>query len=316
MITGRNSYKHLISVFCVALASSILLTGCHSKNSINEGECKCNISFVEIPKELSMLEENLQENFEVTVTLKNIANDREYIITLDEDNSFKEEISLNPGVYQVYNIYAENGTNMGLKLASKEDSVTLSKDTLGAIHIYVENQEDFTEHWMSVQPMPEMILAEKFDGAIQINRKVLNLHTDSAAIIAELDLSHEGQVAPYAKIEVKDPNMGITLTLQNQTDNPTEWRNCTITGIYVYKNNAVFPQGVTIGMAPEKVCNAETGLYGEPDSFTGSLLYGTGFDDTYAIYNDSVNGDKLTINLGSNDSAIRSIHYELALFEE
>ena len=307
--------KCLLPVLMTILALTAL-TGCSKEGRLDEGECKCSISFVEIPKELTMLEENLQEHFAVNVTLKNITNEKFYHITLTQDNSFEQEISLHPGVYQVYSVHASNAGNIGLSLASREDNVTLEPDTHSLVHIYVENPEDFTQHWMSVQPMPEMILAEQFDGLIQLNRKVLNLRTDSAALIAELNLSHEGQVAPYSKIEVSDAEKGVTLTLQNQTSSPAEWRDCTVVGLYVYKNNVVFPQGVTLGMAPEKVCNGDKGLYGEPDSFTGSLLYGLGFDDTSAIYNDPDSGDKLTINLGSNNSAIRSIRYELAQFDE
>lgn len=301
----------LLSVFALTT-----LTGCSKEGKLDEGECKCVVSFVDIPKELSMLEENLQENFTVSVTLKNISNEKLYKIVLNEDNDFKREASLNPGVYQVYGVHASNSNNIGLTLVADKESVTLTADMPVSIRVQVEDTEAFTQHWMSVQPMPEMILAENFDGLIQLNRKVFNLRTDSSAIISELNLSHEGQVAAYDKIEVSDADMGITLTLQNQTDTPTGWRNCTVVGLYVSKNNIVFPQGVTLGMAPKTVCNAEDGLYGEPDSFTGSLLYGMGFDDTSAIYHDPESGDKLTINLGASDASIRSIRYELALFEE
>ena len=311
----KKLLKHLLPVLVTVLALGTL-TGCSKEGKLDEGECKCVVSFVDIPKELSMLEENLQENFAVSVTLKNISNEKLYRIVLNEDNDFKKEVSLNPGVYQVYGVNASNSNNIGLTLVADKESVTLAADMPVAIRVEVEDTEAFTQHWMSVQPMPEMILAEKFDGIIQLNRKVFNLHTDSSAIISELNLSHEGQVAAYDKIEVSDADMGITLTLQNQTDTPVDWRSCTVAGIYVYKNNVVFPQGVTLGMAPQAVCNAEEGHYGKPDSFTGSLLYGMGFDDTSAIYHDPESGDKLTINLGSGDSSIRSIRYELALFEK
>lgn len=311
--------KRISKRLLLALVTTLALlafSGCSKNGALDEGDCKCTVTFVDIPKELSMLEKNLQEQFAINVILKNIANEKIYEIPLTEDNSFEKEISLHPGVYQVYGVHVSNSGNIGLTLTTDVESVTLSAETPSMIQVSVEDSEAFTKHWMSVQPMPEMILAEKFDGLVQINRKVLNLRTDSAAIISELNLSHEGQVAAYDKIDVTDADMGITLTLQNQTDSPADWNNCTVVGLYAYKNNAVFAQGVTLGMAPKAVCNAGDGLYGEPDAFTGSLLYGLGFDDTGAIYNDSESGDKLTINLGANDSSIRSIRYELALFEE
>lgn len=302
----------LFSAFCMLLC----MTGCSKEGRLDEGDSICSITFEDVPKELSMLENNLQENFFIKVTLKNISNDRLYNIILNEANTYQKEISLHEGVYQVYGVYANNASNIGILLDAREESVTLSPDTFASVHVYVKNKEDFTAHWMSVQPMPEMILASPFDGLIQLNRKILNLRTDSIALINELDLSYDDKVAPYEKIELTDSNKGITLTLQNQTDSAADWKNCKVVGLYAYKNNVVFPQGVTLGMAPEKVCHKETGLYGEPNAFTGSLLYGMGFDDTSVIYNDPVSGDKITVNLGAQGSYIRGIRYELALFEE
>ncbi len=308
--------KRLIILLFTMIALSATLTGCNKKGELNEGECKCSISFVDIPKELTMLEENLQENLAINVTLKNISNEKVYDIVLTQDNEFKKEISLHPGVYQVYSVYASQSGITGIRMTAKEDSVTLSPESLGAVHVYVENAEEFTSHWMNVQPMPEMLLAEKFDATVQINRNIINLRTDSTALIDQLNLTYTEQVAPYDKIQLTNTDKGITVTLQNQTNTTANYRECQVVEIYATKNQIVFPQGVTLGMAPETVCNSENGLYGEPDAFTGSLLYGMDFDDTCAIYNDPVSGDKITINLGIGDTAIRSIRYELALFEE
>lgn len=312
----KKPFKGSLSLILALAFVCLALTGCNKKGALNEGECKCSISLVDIPKELSMMEQNIQENFAINVTLKNLSNEKQYDIVLTADNEFKKEISLHPGVYQVYSVYASQSGNTGIRMASKEDSVTLTPEGLGAVHVYVENKEEFTSHWMSVQPMPEILLADKFDATVQINRKIINLRTDSAALISELNLNYTEPVAPYGKIELTDTNMGITVTLQNTTNTTTDYRSCQVAALYVSKNNVVFPQGVTLGMAPEAVCHSEKGLYGQPDSFTGSLLYGMDFDDTIAIYNDPVSGDKLTINLGVGDTAIRSLRYELALFEE
>ena len=77
----------------------LALAGCTKTGRLNEGNCKCNISFVDIPKELSLLEENIQNNFAIRLTLKNISNEKLYHITLNEDNDFLMEISLHPGIF-------------------------------------------------------------------------------------------------------------------------------------------------------------------------------------------------------------------------
>lgn len=317
MHAEKKKFQRILPALLSVLAMALMLTGCGKTGKLDEGNCKCSIFFIDIPKELSMLEENLQENFAINVTLKNIVNEKLYHVTLEQGNDFKQEISLNPGVYQVYSVYASQASNTGVSLAADAESVELSEDGFATLHVYVDNAEEFTQHWMSVQPMPEMLLADKFDGLIQINRQVIDLRADNAAqLISQLDISHDSQVLSYQKVTLTDSKMGVTVTLQNQSSEAANWQDCKLVEIYVSKNNVVFPQGVTLGMAPKTVCSGSDGLYGEPDAFTGSLLYGWGFDDTYAVYQDPESGDKLTIDLGAGDSSIRSIRYELALFED
>mgnify|MGYP001076183643 CR=1 FL=1 len=319
MLTFKQMHKRLLPLLMGSLFLSLALAGCGKTGKLDEGDCKCTVSFVDIPKELSMLEENVQKNFSISLTLKNIINEKLYHITLNHDNSFQQEISLNPGVYEVYKPYASQSGNTGITMAADVESVELTADKPSEIHVFVENTDEFTKHWMSVQPMPEMILAEKFDGQIQINRKIVDLRADNASdLIAQLNITFESQpnqVPAYGKIEVSDGQMGVRLTLQNQSDAPADWHSCKLIGIYVFKNNVVFPKGVTLGMSPDTVCHNSDGLYGEPDAFTRSLLYGWGFDNTHAIYKDAATGDKITVNLGSDNSSIQSIRYELAQFE-
>lgn len=316
MQTYKQRKRLCFPLFLLCLMTAAIFTGCGRQGKLDEGDCKCTVSFVDIPKELSMLEENVQKNFSIELTLKNITNEKLYHITLDQDNAFSREISLHPGVYAVYTPYASQSAYTGISLAADAQSVELSADAPVELHIYVDNTDELTKHWMSVQPMPEMLLAEKFDALIQINRQIVDLRSDNISqLIAQLDLSYDGQVPAYGKIELTDNSLGVQLTLQNQSDAPADWQSCKLLGIKVSRNNVVFPQGVTLGMAPGAVCNNAKGLYGEPDSFTGSLLYGDGFDNTYAIYRDETTGDRITLNLGYDGSSIVGIQYELAQFE-
>lgn len=299
-----------------ALFAVFSLTGCGKNGKLDEGSCDCTISLVDLPKEFSMLEDNIRNNFEVNVILKNITSEKLYHVTLLEKEDFNKELHLHPGIYQVYGVGSNQSSNTGITLAADAESVELKEDSPVSIQIRISNPEEFSSHWMSIQPMPEMLLAEKYGGLVQINRQIFDLRAeDNSALFDALDLNYDKEVRAYEKIEVSNSEKGITLTLQNQTDDTTDWKNCRVIGIYVTKNNAVFPQGVTLGMAPSAVCHEETGLYGAPDKLTGSLLFGWHLDDTYAVYNDPYSGDKLTLDLGTDGDEIRSIRYELALFE-
>lgn len=303
--------KRLLPTILISLFLLIPLTGCAKTGKLDEGECKCTISFVDIPKELSMLEDNIRENISVNLTLKNISTEKLYHITLDEQNAFGKQISLNPGVYQVFTPNFSQSLYTGISMAADVEDVKLTPDTPAVIHVYVDNPEELTRHWMSIQPMPEMLLAEKFDGIIQINRQIVDLKADNvSSLFSQLNITYENTVPSYGKVELTDDSMGISLTLQNQSGERAQWQSCKLIGIYVFKNNVVFPQGVTLGMAPETVCHQTDGLYGEPDSLSGSLLYGWNMNDTYVIYNDDSSGDKITLTLDAAGETIRGIRYD------
>lgn len=306
--------KQLPLLLCMLMMCA-LLGGCVKKGRLDEGECKCTVSFLNLPKEFTMLEENVRENFAIHVTLRNITTETHYQIELTEDKDFTQELSLHPGVYQVYAVYTNQAANTGMVIDTKEDSITLSPDIHNQLHVYLVNSEEFTQQWMAIQPMPEIRLANKFDGIIQLNRKLINLRTESAALIQELGVTSDEPVKAYEKIELTNEDLGITITLQNQTDEETDYTNCKVIGINVKKNTVVFPLGVTLGMAPGKICHTETGIYGEPDSFSGSLLYGMGLENTKAIYNDPHSGDRLTIQCSADGRVIHSIQYDLERFE-
>lgn len=296
----------------------LALAGCGKTGRLDEGNCKLHVAFVDIPRELSLHDENVQEQFTIRLTLKNISNDKLYRIQLDAAHDFAKDVSLHPGIYQVYTLSADQATNLGISIAADAESIKLTEENPESLRIYVDNAAEFTRHWMNVQPLPEMLLADKFDGLIQINRQIFDLHgNDSAALLSQLNVSYDKDkpVDAYQKIEVTDTDAGITLILQNQTDDALAWNACRVVGIYVTKNQVVFPQGVTLGMSPAAVCHADTGLFGEPDALTGSLLYGFGFDETAAVYNDPVTGDRITVTINADGTGVRSIRYELAQFE-
>ncbi len=301
----------------LALAALCLaLTCCGGKEDLSEGECKCTVSFSDIPRELSLMEENLQKNFYIQVTLFHLTTEKEYEIRLDAENGFTREVSLHPGVYRILDVYSPYSYNTGISLSAKTESVELSPDREARVEVYVDNPDEFSRHWMNVQPMPEMLLADKFDGLIQINRQIFDLHDrDVSPLLAQLDVSYEGQVPPYESVTVYDPDMGVHLTLLNPDGQPADLTACRLIGIRVSRNNVVFPQGVTLGMSTQAVCHGGDGLYGEPDAFTGDLFYSLGLNPPQAIYRNPSTGEKLTLTLQSSGLSIQSIEYELEQFE-
>ncbi|MBO4981315.1 MAG: hypothetical protein J6C84_05395 [Lachnospiraceae bacterium] len=311
---NRSAQKKIHIILCICcLLLPLSLSGCGKKGRLDEGNCKCSISFTDIPKEFGMLEENLSDTFEINVCLKNTINETPYYITLNKENDYSAQISLHPGTYQICYVSNNMEKYNGISVAANVENVTLSEDTPEEILISVDNQEAFTQNWMATQPMPEMLLADKFSGQIQINRRIVNIRD----ILSELTLeaSSDSPVRPYQKLELSDQERGITVTVLNNSEESLPWTGCEVIGIRVCKNNVVFPEGVTLGMSAKKVLHKTDGLYGEPDRFSGSPLLGWGLDDTRVIYSDPDSGNKITIGLSSGGTYITDITYELACFE-
>lgn len=295
----------------LCLLPILLLTACGNEGKLDEGDCLCKVYFTDIPREFSMLDENLQKDFEIHVTLENLTTEKIYRISLEQENDYSMTAKLHPGVYNVVSVYGSMEKYTGISVSTPVEQIELSRDAEVEIPISVDNMAEFTNHWMTVQPMPEMLLADKYSGLIQINRKVIAI-TD---ILPELTIEYSTPVNPKEKIQLTDSEHGIVVTLQNRSDTAQSWKDCDAIAIRVTKNTVVFPDGVTLGMAPKKVCHRTEGLYGEPTKMSGSILFGFDFDNSNAIYIDPVSGNKITLGIAADGSCIQHITYELAVFE-
>ena len=302
--------KKIVSCL-IALLPILLLSGCTQYGKLNEGDCKGIIAFTDIPKTFSLMDEDLKDQVKIIVRLRNLTTEKEYRITLDKSNDYKQEVSFHPGTYQVLFAVASNSDKTGVTVKPTAESLEFTPNQETRLDIVVEDEAELEEYWSNAQPLPEILLADKYSGMIQINRKVISIKD----ILSELNLSGEQTVASYKKETVKDNDLGITVTVQNRTNAPLSFDQCEVIGISVTANTVVFPDGVAIGSSTEKVCHRTTGLYGEPTAFRGSVLFGWDIDDTYAVYRDPATGNRITLALGNNGKYIKSIQYELAVFE-
>lgn len=265
-----------------------------------------------------MIEENLLSQFAINCILTNITTEKYYYITLNKENNYTAEVSLNPRTYEI-DSNVDMAQNTGITVKASAKNITLSKKEKKKISFTIKNPKKLSEIVNSVQPLPDILSADKFSQQIQLDGKVISIKD----IVPYLNLIYEdgGKVGndctieAYEKINLKDKKRGITITLQNKTDNELSYNKCDIIAIKLSKNRAVFPGGVTIGMSPSSVCHKSDGIYGKPDKFNGSLLYGWGYANTKAIYLNSNSGDRLTIEMGPDGSYVNSIKYEIGLFE-
>ena len=298
---------------CLFLLLPLLLclAGCGKQGKLNEGDCPGVVTFSNIPKEFSLLDENLQKEYMIYVTLKNLTTEKEYSIYLNQKNDFKKTVSLHPGKYSV-RVSESLDSLVHLQVKATEEIVTFDRGVEANIVVIPENPEEFSNYWMQTHPQAEILTAEKFSRLVQVNRKIMTIKD----IVTELDLSDMDKVLEGAqKMTLTDKERGVSITFQNPMSSSQPLSNCNVVSLSVTKNTVVFPDGVTLGLAPDKVCHKQTGLYGEPTRFEGMYLFGWGLDETKAVYLDPISGDRITIEFAADGDSVSRITYDLEVFE-
>ena len=305
--------KRVRTLLFLLLPLLLCLTACGSKTgSLNEGECPGIITFANIPKEFSLMDENLQKEFYVSVTLKNLTSNKVYDIKLTKENGFKQEVSLHPGNYKV-SAYASHLYLVGLDIKLSDDVAVFDygRDTL--ITILPKNEEAFAQHWRETHPEAEILAADKYSGLIQVNRKVMTIKE----MIPEIGLSDLTEnLDAGEKSTLTDNELGISVVIHNQSTSAKPLSECELISLTVTKNTVIFPDGVTVGISPDRVCHRKNGLYGEPTKIEGFYLYSWDIDRTYAIYQDPVSGNRVTIGISSDGRCIESITFEPKAFKD
>lgn len=289
----------------------LLLSGCTQYGKLDEGECSGVVAFTNIPKTFTMLDEELQSQVRISVRLRNITTEKEYRVTLNRENEYKQEMKLHPGVYQVVYAVATNSDYTGLTVKATSETMEFVNGQEARLDIVVKDEEAFTNRWIDSQPLPEIRLADKYSGMIQIDRKIISIRD----VMPELSFSREKTLNAYQKESFTDTEKGITVTVQNKTGEPLFFTDCEVVGITVTKNNVLFPEGVTVGASTSKICHRQTGLYGEPSHFKGMALFGFGLEDTYAVYQDPATGNRITFTFDNHGDHIDTIQYELGMYE-
>ncbi|MBQ9489552.1 MAG: hypothetical protein IKO03_07440 [Lachnospiraceae bacterium] len=303
--------KRIRRLLLLTLPLLLLLASCGNRGKLNEGDCAGTITLQGLPKEFSLLEENLQKEFEVRVTLQNMTTDKDYVAVLNQKNEFKQSVSLHPGTYRV-SAYASITSLTHLHVKTTADTVTFERDKEASVIIVPENVDEFTSHWMESHPQAEILSADKFSRLVQVNRKVMPIKD----VVTELDLSDmDKMLAGYQKTTLTDNERGVSIVLQNKMSSDQPLSKCEVVSLSVTSNTVIFPDGVSLGSSPAKVCHKQTGLYGQPTRFEGFFLYGWDLDKTKAIYLDPISGDRITITFLANGSSISEITYEMEVFE-
>jgi len=280
------------------------------KGKLDEGNCYLKVQLDKLPEEFHMLGSNIQEQLTFHITLENITTEKSYCFELNQNNQFKQTASLNPGIYRVLSCYVSPLALTNMEIKAGEHQVELRADKEAVLPVLIQNQEEFADWVWGMQPVREIAQLDKFSRKVQWDGQVIEL----ARIIDYVEFNYDHSVQPYKKITLNSDE-GVEVTLQNQTDKELSWRECSVIKVTFYKDNVIFGKGVRNGMAVSEVMHKEKGLYGIPDSMSGTVLMGMDYAETRAIYQDAISGDKLTIKIPPSGDFISGFIYEFAVFQ-
>lgn len=310
MRTGEK-LRFAMAVICVLALS---LTGCGNAGKLDEGDCVCVVSLENIPQEFDMLGDNGGSLLKIEVVLENITTERQYHFILDEENGFKKDASLYPGVYRVhYCLGAPYFLNMDI--SSRQGQLDVTSDKVNELAVYIKNMDEFSNLVHDSQPIPEVMQLDKFSRKMQWERQIIDMEriADYVEFESDRDFALGMMVRSYEQVTLH--GSGISITLQNQTQEEVPWTECKLIKIQTGRPNVVFPQGVRVGMSIKEIVHAQEGIYGKPDSMTGALFIGIDVDSTGIVYYDESSGDRLTLECDSTGKYISNITYEFAAYK-
>ena len=302
----RKSSLLLLSATILSTAfSGLCMDGCGRKNPLREGDCVLNVSMINLPKEFSLQEENIQEHTTIHVTLQNTTTGKDYPFELNADNTYSQKLSLLPGTYKITQLEGATKEYDFIEYMADNGEVTLiNKDMPMQLSVFISNSDEFNTHWKDIQPLPEIQLEDIFSCKIQWRRELISL-SDLPKKLSWTESVKSGSTATFAP-----EGLGISMTVKNNSGADCSASDCDLIKAEFTQNCVVFPRGVTIGMKPDKVFHNQDGYFGEPTKLGGTIFFGKDIAPLKAIYKDTTTGTCVTVITDPEGEYITGITYE------
>lgn len=305
----EDNMRRKVGVLAIML---LLLSGlCACGSEGKDGDCECVVELKNLPDEFEKLPENIRKNVEISVSIENVVTEKEVQAYLTEENDFKEVLYLNPGTYRVIYVYAFPSALAELELEASEEKFELTRDEEAEVEVAVVNADAFADWAWSMDATREIVQADVFSQTVQFEGQLIELKQ----IVQYVEFTYDKQIASYDRVTIKNADKGVSITVQNQGEEPAKWTDCEILEMTFRKNNVIFGQGICLGMNVSEIVHEEEGMLGTPDEMTGTVLMGTGYADTNASYINEKSGDKLTLEIESSGDYVSAINYAFEVFE-
>ena len=301
-------------VFMLCCVLSLLVSGCTDKE-VQKWQATCTVFVDNLPEAFAQIPATLRENIEFHLSLSCPAADKRYSITLSEGNGFEQKLFLLPGSYHVSEVYVNNRDLAMFQAVTNTSTIELSKNTHVNLPVLLAEPQTFVDIMHKNIPQDAILSAELFSHTVQYAGQILNLDTIRQKIKFSIPDNKQLSRGERCFAPAENENAGVALILQNKTDAIIPANEADFIGVRFFKNNVVFPKGVTLGMDISDIVHSKNGLWGTPTYGLGTPLIGTGYDATTLIYLDSESGDRISLDIKPSDSFISALSYEFAQYQ-
>lgn len=306
--------KRKYAAILLILLTAFLLFGCSKEKTKQVKGTTCTVYLEELPQEYDQLAQSIRDDIVISVSLRNVSSDKRFTCDLTEKNNFRQVLDLIPGTYKIESVYLTDANLAMFEVDTELKSVKIEKNVPFDLPVLIQNADEFINTMTLNKPSEDIIKADLYSRKIQYNGQMIDLNNIQSnmtfAATSKKKLSHAETMYIGST-----SHPGVSLIVQNQTDQNIPADQATVVGVYFFKNNVVLPQGITLGTEIRAIAHAKEGLLGTPNYCTGSPLMRLGLDKTVLVYIDEDSGDRISFYVDPGDSFISGITYEFEKYE-
>jgi len=290
-----------------------MVSGCAKDDGAQKYDATCCVYLTNMPQEFDLLPATLRGNIEINVILNNISTGRKYMFRLSEQNGFRHDMALLPGMYSIITYTSHHALNL-ISVENTHELLTIEAHSQTPLPVTITNASDFAGTVKDNQPGEEILNNDTFSRNVQLDGQVVNIREIQDLLLFG-DTTHVTIRPRETKLLQSTSHPNVTLIMQNQTQEGLPIEQATLIGVRFSSINAVFPKGVSVGMSLPDIAHSDYGAFGTPSYCLGTPFIGIGYDSSTLVYLDSLSGDRISITIDADNSVARNITYEFERYE-
>lgn len=309
---NKKTFNSVILICCLV---SLLGTSCKKDTDESKWNAVANVYVDNLPQEYNDLSEAVKESVSFYVRISNPSKDKEYYISLKQDNKYSNKMNVLPGTYMVNDVVVHSGLLGAFDATISEETLVVERNSESNLVVSLVNPEDIIKRIKKNMESQEILDAGLFSRKIQYGGNVYNM--ESLPEIMHFNYPSDKMLMHGEEMRINaEDNMGVAIIVKNTSeDKKLPPSQCECIGFEFFNISTVLPKGIKLGLPLDKIVNAKTGLAKTPNYCLGTPLIGMDLEDTTLVYIDEVSGDRMSIYFNAKDREVDSISYEFNRYQ-